>query len=1120
MITIIANFLAAAQIHNLTIENEPDIRQCTNHAPVFRWELTDSCGDISTLMQIRLLKDDEDSLVWSSDTLLYPGNHFRFLSFGTLSDGNTYRFSIQIFTNDTCRGDNKSIYFTMNTPPSVPAIPIKKKLVFDSPDFVLPVNLSLDQQVSSAEIAYLVQILADSLATTIISEKTVSADNIIGNFINFSIDTILNDNSAYYYRIQASDGVESSPWSRTQKFFINHTNDPPGSFSLISPANGDTLAERPQLQWQPSTDPDTDFGTDSITYFVEYSTDPAFNYYVKKFPVSGRTTSCYLDNLLNHETYYWHVLAVDTKGAVQQSEESRYFTLNTGNQLPAIPRIVAPRDKQILTPDQYILWQFEDDPDRVDRLSFTVIILDHNSKQVVFQEYIHDSVVTASRFGLAEDFSIGYNNLAQYQLRRTDLSKLTDGHYYDIQIAVRDNWGGYVSTAWDNAIFQYDDNINTPPSAPRAGFSPRDAIIKTLHPLFSWEPAVDTDVRDRIKYRVQISRDSSFTNTRYIIQDSRYETPHIRLRTGLLENTNYYWRVRAIDLEEAQSPWSVTNSFTVNQYNEAPTSAVVTISPEDLTEIDDNSLFLWKPVLDPDPGDSVFYLLEIDTDGRFGSPIVHRADNSSAHAADFCPEDTLSLPLSSVTGQIPLQDNQLYFWRIIAVDRFNINGPVADIQRRFIYNPINDPPGIVSSGFSPSGGQIINTRQPVLHWKPAEDPDFSDLQITISYRIQLSPDPLFSTDKTMEYQTNPGETSFTVSVPDENQMYFYRVRAIDPQGAESAWSTINSFITNEIPEPPVVVRDEFVPKDSVIIKTNTPMITWLPTTDPDPGQHERDIYYEVRYFLTKKPKKYYYSRSEKGVPGVQLRNLKEDVYYGYQVAAVDPEGMKSSWSEIQYFGVNAHDKPPGSFQLISPRFYEDSVLTDMSFQWSVSIDKDLASTVHYTLYYSTDSTFYANSYIVSVEPNDSLLVSYRPAVPLNRKTKYFWKVAATDNEGNQTWASNSNEKPFVFTTIGYSKFDNGSLPQQFVLHQNYPNPFNRRTTVKYSVSELGPVEVVIYDILGKRIKTLASGRHRPGVYEVSWDGTDNNGTPVPGGMYICQMNARNFSAHKKVLLMK
>ena len=306
----------------------------------------------------------------------------------------------------------------------------------------------------------------------------------------------------------------------------------------------------------------------------------------------------------------------------------------------------------------------------------------------------------------------------------------------------------------------------------------------------------------------------------------------------------------------------------------------------------------------------------------------------------------------------------------------------------------------------------------------------------------------------------------------------------------------------------------------MIVETPTPLISWTPTTDPDPGQSDRDIYYILRYFLTEKPEKHYYSPGDLGVPGIQLPHLKEDVYYGYQIAAVDPDGKKSDWSTIQYFGVNASNNPPKYFQLLSPHFYEDSVRTDAQFMWQTSTDKDLASELKYILFYGTDSLFQTKTNEIVLSSGDSAIASYSPMGPLERQTKYFWKVAAVDNSGKETWASNSDQNPFVFTTIGYRRHYDESAPTNYILHQNYPNPFNRITTIRYEVSEFGPVDVTIYDILGKRIKTIASGDHSPGVYEALWDGADSYGVSVPGGMYLCRMNARNYTAHKKVLLMK
>jgi len=1107
------------QISDLRIENEKDLRQCTEYAPIFCWQVLNATENTNVLMQLYLSNNRSDSLIWSSDTLPYFGNRFRFRSLGTLSAGNTYRFKLQIFQDDLSATASKSLTFRMNSTPGPPRIDDNKISVFTDRNLQIPVTPSHDSEMPDQELKYQIRIFQDDNIRNIVTDSIISATTIRQDTLFLKLDDGLTDNQQYLLCLRAWDGVEYSGWSDTARFSINFVNDKPEPFHLISPLRNDTLKGSPQLRWQASNDRDVRTGADSITYRIELSIDPEFNYFVRAISTSNLKITPPIDLLQNHKQYHWRVFATDTKGEQTKSIENGSFTLNTGNQIPAIPRIIAPQNKQILTPNQYILWQFDDDPDG-DRLSFTLTVLDHTTKNVVYVECITDSMMRESRFGLSEDFSIGYNNLVQMQLRHIDLSRLIDGHCYEIQLAVNDNWGGYVSTAWEDASFQYDDNINTPPVAPAGGFSPKDEIIHTIRPVLSWNPGTDKDVQDRLKYRIEISRDSIFRETRFISQQSRYDVNRVRLRTNLTENSVYFWRVCSIDLEEARSPWSITNKFTVNQYNESPEGVSELYTPKDLSEIDTTALFAWRPVSDPDPGDSVHYLILIDNNSDFNSPEIQQNLFSTKHASSGSKKDTLTFPVNLITDKQTLTDNKLYFWKIIAVDESNIKSPLTTFSR-FIYNPVNNPPEQVAGGFSPSGSIIVNSRRPILRWNPAEDPDFSDLQNTLSYIIQLSTNPLFPEDQTQIFLTNPGETALTIAASlEENKKYFYRVQTSDPHGAKSQWSSLNSFITNEIPEAPEMVTAEFNPKDSLIVRRTDPIISWLPVNDPDPGQYMRDICYNIRYFLTEKPKKCSYAKSDKGVASVQLFSLKEDQYYGYQVAAIGPDGLTSEWSKINYFGINAVDDPPSDFSLLSPHFYEDSVLTNMEFQWSVSSDKDLGGSLQYILYYSSDSTFTTNVFNATLSTNDSVLLSYRPLLPLERKTKYFWKVVAIDNSGNLTWASNSNDRPFVFTTIGYNRYSDNNIPREYSLFQNYPNPFNRQTVIRYTVSEVGPVDVVIYDVLGKRIRTLAGGRHPAGVYEVIWDGTDDRGSPVPGGMYICRMTARNFCANKKVLLMK
>jgi hypothetical protein len=97
----------------------------------------------------------------------------------------------------------------------------------------------------------------------------------------------------------------------------------------------------------------------------------------------------------------------------------------------------------------------------------------------------------------------------------------------------------------------------------------------------------------------------------------------------------------------------------------------------------------------------------------------------------------------------------------------------------------------------------------------------------------------------------------------------------------------------------------------------------------------------------------------------------------------------------------------------------------------------------------------------------------------------------------------------------------GAVPTEFALEQNYPNPFNPSTTISFSLPKAAPVTFEIYSILGTKIRTLMSGQVMSASYHnVVWDGKDDNGAHVSSGLYLYRINADNFTASKKMMLLK
>ncbi|MBN8706409.1 MAG: T9SS type A sorting domain-containing protein [Bacteroidetes bacterium] len=89
----------------------------------------------------------------------------------------------------------------------------------------------------------------------------------------------------------------------------------------------------------------------------------------------------------------------------------------------------------------------------------------------------------------------------------------------------------------------------------------------------------------------------------------------------------------------------------------------------------------------------------------------------------------------------------------------------------------------------------------------------------------------------------------------------------------------------------------------------------------------------------------------------------------------------------------------------------------------------------------------------------------------------------------------------------------------FLLNQNYPNPFNPTTTISFSLANLQNVKIVVYDMLGREVKTLYNA---PAIGEnfITWDGTNQNGQQVSTGMYLYKLEAGSKTITKKMLLMK
>ena len=110
--------------------------------------------------------------------------------------------------------------------------------------------------------------------------------------------------------------------------------------------------------------------------------------------------------------------------------------------------------------------------------------------------------------------------------------------------------------------------------------------------------------------------------------------------------------------------------------------------------------------------------------------------------------------------------------------------------------------------------------------------------------------------------------------------------------------------------------------------------------------------------------------------------------------------------------------------------------------------------------------------------------------------------------------------PLSLTVNGMSSENESLLPAEFALHQNYPNPFNPQTRIRYDLPENSMVNITVYDMLGREVKTLVNQVQNAGFKSIIWDATNDYGKAISAGIYLYQIQAGDYIHTQKMVLLK
>ena len=242
------------------------------------------------------------------------------------------------------------------------------------------------------------------------------------------------------------------------------------------------------------------------------------------------------------------------------------------------------------------------------------------------------------------------------------------------------------------------------------------------------------------------------------------------------------------------------------------------------------------------------------------------------------------------------------------------------------------------------------------------------------------------------------------------------------------------------------------------------------------------------------------------------------------VTATDSEGL--SVNDTVHVTVNAVNDSPNEFNLTETDEVIAITLDELStgsldFEWEVAEDVDGDSIVyHYT------STLTAGSY---TEQLDSSLVDTSLTLMTYRAIydKLFaWEVTTAVLEWHVYSDDGTISVPALNGPLTLSidisslSVDDQLIPDVFALHQNYPNPFNPTTTLQYDLPEDAQVRIMVYDLMGREVKTLVNSQQNAGFKSITWDATNDFGQSVSAGMYFYRISAGDFHSVKKMILLK
>ena len=340
------------KIKNLKFLDE-DSLNVVNHNPIFSYNYMsgDSLTQKSYQFQVTTNNLFETITHWDSGFIETDSTIFSY-SGDSLVDGSTYYSRLRI-TTDSDTSSWKEFTFRMNSTPDIPTLSSPSNNFFFKLDDEISLQVDKVTDAEEDSIQYYFELYNET--NDIIETESGLIPSPSWTVTNFSSK---EENMSYSWLVRSYDGFEYSTYSDRGYFYFNEVNEQPNLFRLLNSKPDSSNNLNYEFSWEKTTDPDP---LDTVEYILSIGSEISN---LKTYEVGSDTTYT-LEGLEDNTTYYWKVVAKDTKGATRDNTGGYIsFQVNTSNDAPSVAELISPSNNsvEIVTLPKFA-WRKSTDPD-------------------------------------------------------------------------------------------------------------------------------------------------------------------------------------------------------------------------------------------------------------------------------------------------------------------------------------------------------------------------------------------------------------------------------------------------------------------------------------------------------------------------------------------------------------------------------------------------------------------------------------------------------------------------------------------------------------------------------------------------------------------------------------